>query len=30
METPYQEQAGMSKSRYQEQHWNQPMIMQWW
>jgi hypothetical protein len=28
METQYQEQAGMSKSRYQEQHWNQPMIMQ--
>jgi hypothetical protein len=30
METQYQEQAGMSKSRYQEQHWNQPMIIQWW
>ncbi len=30
METQYQEQAGMSKSRYQEQHWNQPMIMQRW
>jgi hypothetical protein len=28
METQYQEQAGVSKSRYQEQHWNQPMIMQ--